>query len=407
MPRLLRFSIGFYALATALGLVLRYFFAFPFQGLVISNALHAHSHTLYFGWAALGILTLSFDRIGAQGRRARAVLWAIVALSAATFISFLEGGYSTPSIVISSVSLLLWGAATTIFWRKAKGKEGTDVAFLRAGMIYLLVASLGAITRVVLIVFDAPALHKSLAVFAFLYCFAWFFVFSVIGLLLGRASELGVRFDERFFRWQLRLSVPLAWLTFPLGVAGGVVGTLGTSARIAAVGLLVPTLLGAIGLWRASTGSVGSEVRPQVREGLRWLAFWLALEGLLSATGGLGLAASAVHSRHLAVLYLHVLLVGVVSLGLMLAMLSRLGTWSMTTIRLHCWGLATMSLGLAAAGASALGIQLPLTIARGGLIVAVLGGALIFAAGISCALTIFRANRTDPIGSAEGAALSA
>jgi len=396
MSGLLRFSIGFYVLATALGLVLRTFFAFPFQGLVIAHALHAHSHTLYFGWAALGILTLGFDRIGANGRAAKTVLWAIVGLSAATFVSFLEGGYSTPSIVISSVSLLLWAVATAIFWRQARGKQGIDVAFLRAGMIYLLVASLGAITRVVLIVFDAPALHKSLAVFAFLYSFAWFFVFSVIGLLLGRASALGVRFDERFFRWQLRLSVPLAWLTFPLGVAGGVTGTLGTSARIAAVGLLVPTLLGALGFWKAAGGGAKLEVRPSVREGLRWLALWLALEGILSALGGLGLAASAVHSRHLAVLYLHVLLVGVVSLGLMFAMLARLETWSTSTVRLHCWGLTVMSLGLAAAGASALGIHLPAPLVRGGMILAVLGGALIFAAGVCCAFSIYRASRTSP-----------
>lgn len=84
MPTFLRLSVGFYVLALALGLVLRVFFVAPFGGLVFQNAVHAHSHTLYFGWGALGILALAFDRLRASGKGVRALQWGIVGLSAAT-----------------------------------------------------------------------------------------------------------------------------------------------------------------------------------------------------------------------------------------------------------------------------------------------------------------------------------
>jgi hypothetical protein len=394
MPVFLRVSLGFYLLATALGVVLRVFIVAPFEGLVFANALHAHSHTLYFGWCALGILALIFQRLGAGGPRVHALLWAIAAISASTFVSFLQGGYSPLSIALSSLSLVVWASSAVIFWKSARGKRGLDVSFFRAAVAYLVIASMGAIARVVLIAFHASTLQKSLAIFAFLHNFAWFFVFAIIGLLLSKASALGVRFDEGLLRRQLQLSAPLAWLSFPLGVAGGADGLLGGPARLAAVALFVPAAFGVVALWRAAA----TAERAEVRATLRWLALWLGLEASLGAAGGLGLASVAVVSRHLAILYLHVLLVGVVSLGLMVAMLASLGARIPWAMWLHNLGLAVMSLGLALGGIGALGRTLSSTVPRLGLILAAIGGALIFVAGLGWARAVLWASQrsTDP-----------
>jgi len=390
MHTFVRASIGFYLLAMAVGLVLRFFFVFPFGGFVFQHALHAHSHTLYFGWCALGILALSFQRVGATGRWPRRLLGAVALLSAATFVSFLEGGYSAPSIALSALSLPIWGVAIATFWRHARGKEGLDLAYLRAGAVYLAVASSGAVIRTLLIALDGSAFTKSLAVFGFLHNFAWFFVFSVIGLLISAAGALGVRLDERLLRWQLRLAAPIAWITFPLGVAGGDQGALGLVARIGAIVLLAPAALGAAALWKAS-----SQARPGVRGAFRWLALWLGLEAILSATGGFGLAGLAVQSRHLAILYLHVLLVGVVSLGLMLAHLASLGAPLRAGAWLHNAGLAVMAAGLGVAGLPVFGWALPEGLPRLGLIAAAAGGAIVYAAAIWWAFGVLRVRQAD------------
>lgn len=381
MPTFVRTSIGFYLLAMAVGLALRFWFVFPFGGFVFQHALHAHSHTLYFGWCALGILALAFRRVGATGRWPTRLLGVVAALSACTFVSFLHGGYSAPSIALSALSLPIWGIAVGTFWKHARGKQGIDLAFLRTGVVYLAVASSGAVIRTVLIALHASAFAKSLAVFGFLHNFAWFFVFSVIGLLVSQAKALGVRFDERLLRWQLRLAAPLAWLTFPLGVAGGDQGALGIAARIAAVLLLVPAGLGAAALWKAS-----SQASAGPRGAFRWLALWLVFEALLSATGGFGVAGLAVQSRHLAILYLHVLLVGVVSLGLMLAHLTSLGAPVRAGAWLHNAGLSVMAAGLGLAGLPVFGWSLPASLPRIGLFLAAAGGAIVYAAGLTWAV---------------------
>jgi len=357
MNRFLRIALGFYLVATALGLLLRVAFVQRVAGLNFSNALHAHSHTLYFGWVGLAVFALAFERIGARGRAVSAVLWSIAAISLASFLSFLEGGYSRTSIVISSVALGVWLAAAGLWWRRARGQRGVDVAFLRAGVIYLVLAVGAALARVGLMVAKVGGPQGGrLAVFAFLHCFAGFFLLSLMGLLIAEAPRLGARFDEARLRRQLHIMAPLAWLTFPLGVEGGDSGALGFVARAAALVLLYPGALWAWSLWRA---------------GLRWLAVWFVLKLGMEAAGALGLAAWAVRMRHPTILFLHVVLLGFITGGLLLLVLPRLGRRPGPALTLHHLGLAGMSAGLGLTSLAGLGLP---ALVRPGLVLAAAGG---------------------------------
>lgn len=366
----------FYVLATGLGVALRFFFVLPFGGIVFGNAVHAHSHTLYFGWGALGIFTLLYGALGLGGKGAKGLLGTIALLSALTFVFFLEGGYSTPSIVLSAASLPIWFLASLFAWRGLRRERGLDVAYLRVGLLYLVLASVAALSRVALMALDAPPLHGKLAVFAFLNCFAWFFVFSVVGLLLRAERGRGLR-SEAALRWLLRLGAPLAWLAFPLGVAGGSEGWIGWLGRLAALGLAAPLCAGGWTLWKK--GRVASDAA------LAWIGLWLVGVGLLSLVGGLGFAERAVASRHLAVLFLHLLLLGVISLCLMVLVLDAFGVSVGRELWLHNGGLLVMVGGLFAAGAPIFGLPLPDGLPRFGVVAAAVGGATIFAAGLSWA----------------------
>ncbi|MCP3142057.1 hypothetical protein [Pyxidicoccus xibeiensis] len=367
MNRFLRLALGFYLLATALGLLLRVAFVQRVAGLDFSHALHAHSHTLYFGWVGLAVFVLAFERVGARGRAVSAVLWSIAAISLASFLSFLEGGYSRASIIISSVALGVWLAAAALWWRRARGRQGVDVAFLRVGVVYLVLAVAAALARVGLMVAKVGGPQGGrLAVFAFLHCFAGFFLFCLMGLLVAEAPRLGARFDEARLRRQLCVMAPLAWLTFPLGVEGGASGGLGLVARAAALVLLYPGALWAWNLWRAAEGAGRT-----VRGGLRWLAVWFVLKLGMEGAGALGLAAWAVRARHPTILFLHVVLLGVITGGLLLLVLPRLGRSLSPALTLHHLGLAGMSTGLALTSLAGLGLP---ALVRPGLLLAAAGG---------------------------------
>lgn len=388
MPRFLPVAVGFYVLSTSLGVLLRYFFVSPFAFPVFGNGVHAHSHTLYFGWGALALFTLILLGIGARGRLTRLFLGSIAAIAGASFVSFLEGGYSVPSIVISALSLVVWPIGLVVVWRLLRGHRELAASYFRTAMVYVLLASGGAATRAVFIATDASAYANSLAVFAFLQNFSWFFVFGLMGLLLRAADDLGIPVDRRGFRRFLVLAAPLAWLTFPLGVPQGSEGALGIAARIATILLVVPGTLGARALWRA--GRSGSSA---YHHAFRWLALWLGLDAILGAFGALGLSELALRSRHLAILYVHIRLVGFFSLGLMLCIFARArlrfgpGLWT------HNIGLCLMLGGLALGGAPAFGLDLPPLLPRLALGLAALGGLVTASAGILWLVQLLLAGR--------------
>jgi hypothetical protein len=376
--RLFPLALSFYLVSTALGLCLRIFLVAPFPGLNFQHVMHAHSHTLYFGWAALGIFAWVGRRWGAFPGP-----WlpgAMVAISLATLVTFLIGGYFPPSIAVSALSIPLWAAAAVVVLRRIRGERGLAFSYLRVGMVYLLMALAGALGRVgVLAARVEDRLWGRLAVFAFLVCFAWFFVFSLLGLLVDQSRALGLAPDHGLLRWHLTGTAPIAWMTFPLGVAGGSAGLLGSVARVAAVAMLVPGLVGAVALWRGGQGARGAW--------LRWIAGWMALTAALEAAGALGMAELAVASRHWAVLYLHVLLVGVVT-SLLLLLLApgvtgRRGRW------LHHGGMAVMAVGLGLAGLPVVAPVDPL-VPRLGLILSLVGGVGPFVAGGGALLRLLR-----------------
>lgn len=375
---LLAISLGIYVLATGLGVLMRFAFVTPMPWLPFAHAIHAHSHTLYFGWVGLSVLALAFRLVGDEGRFVQGLLGSVVVLSLATFASFLESGYSTASIVFSTAFLFVWSAALVRWWRRARGRQGLAFTYLRMGMVYLVIASLGAWARVVLIAMKvASPLPGKLAVFAFLHNFGWFFVFGVMGLLLANAQALGLRLDERLLRRHLWWAAPVAWLAFPLGVAGGAtVAVLGPAARVAGFALLVPGAMLTWVLLKAARDAGGP-----LRSAMAWLALWYGLKTAMEAAGAMGLSDLSVAARHPAILFLHVFLLGFVTFALMLPVLHHLKRPLGWSLHGHNVGLAVLAAGLAMLSGPAFGQLWLVKWVPTGYLVAALGGALTFVAG--------------------------
>lgn len=304
-PRVASAALGAYVAATAVGVVLRLGMVVPVPAPPFDHLLHAHSHTLYFGWAGLAVWALAFTR-RPPGRALARTVRATVAVLPALFVAFLAQGYGPVSIAVSTVMMLLWYAAVGLWWRENRRERGVGVSFLRAGFAYVVVSSLGVWVLAALQATGAgTALSESLAVHAFLLGFARFFLLAVLGLLADRGMvESGLL--ARLLPWW----VALGWVTFPLGVAGGPEApVLGPLARAAGLALLVPSLLAAAGLVRGAAGMptwIG-----------RWLGGSLAAGALLEAAVAVaGTPALVAGGRHGVVLYLHVFLLGFVTTAL-------------------------------------------------------------------------------------------
>lgn len=287
---LLRWPPVVFLVATALGLILR----FGFLGLALpvpfDHLLHAHSHALYFGWAALAILAAT-----AYAPPIRRWAWAGLSLVPLLTVAFLLQGYGPFSIAVSTAVMLVWYGAIVSWWRH----RGGDPLF-RASFLYLVLASVGIwVLAGLQATGHGEGLAPRLAIHAFLSTFAWALVLGTVSLavqggLVGRVS------GQRAIRW----IGAFGWVLFPLGVMGGPeVPVLGWAGRGAAVAVVVPTAFWVKTLWQSHGGTA-------LRLGAAWLG--MAVTGLVAAAVGGSSLLGAV-GRPGIVIYLHALLLGYVS----------------------------------------------------------------------------------------------
>lgn len=389
MKTYVRLALGFYVLSISLGLVLRVAFLHRFEGLVFGNALHAHSHTLYFGWGGLCLSAAWFAALDRDGKVQRWALGALTAIAISTFTAFLHSGYHLPGIVVSSLALLVWGWLAVLLWRAARTADGAARGFLGVAVVYLALAVASATARAVLLAAKVEdPMWGSLAVFGFVHNFAWFLFLGAVGLLRHRAPALGLSFDDRALRRQLWVIGGFAWLTVPLGVAGAQSGVMGIAARIGAAAVAASMLLWAWQVWRASR---------QAPVALKWASLWMVLWSVAyagsSLGGAFGLAPLATAFRHPVIIYLHIFLVGLVTVMLFVLASATTerepaGTW------LHNAGLTVMLAGLTLASARFLISSLPLETITVGLWIAAIGAAVLVLAGVEVLLRHLRPSRS-------------
>lgn len=364
-----------YVSATAVGVLMRLVFVGFDVGLPFDNLLHAHSHTLYFGWAAIGILVGAIDIVPEVGRALSELAWALALTFPLVLVGFLAVGYNPMTIAISSVIMGAWYVVVALWWRAGKGSGGTTVALFRTALPYLLAASVGVWALGFLqATQNTTPLSEALAVHAFLLGFAWFLVFGVVAMIMESAAEKGLTLDAESLRRALRWWAPLAFFTFPLGVSGGPEVTgLGPLARLACVLLLYPGWLWVRTLWRGAQPS-------QRRWTWRLVAVWFALAASGTALVAVfGTAALTAGGRQSIVIYLHVLLVGFVTTSLFALLPIR--PVPARLLGFHGVALGVMLAGMAIAALGSV---------QGGLWLAVAGGTALWIAGLAWTISTLK-----------------
>jgi hypothetical protein len=370
---LTRVAVFSYLGATLLGVAMRFEFVGAPSGIPFDHLLHAHSHTLYFGWMALGLLAASLSRFGRVTPALRRTAHTLVLLTPVLAFGFLAFGYHAFTIAVSTAVMLGWYVVIVSWWRQLPSLESVTALAYRYGLGYLAASSLGIWALAGIQATDGSALARELAIHAFLLGFGWFVVFAVTGSLLASRTRLELTIDPERFRFLLHGWGATAWATFALGVPGGPeIWGLGPTARLAGFLILIPGSVFIHQLW--TTG-------PRVRLLTRLAALWFAVSLATTATAALGGSAALVAGgRQGVVIHLHATFVGFVTPLLVLTLTPA----KPRSLYAHHAGLAVMLLGLVIAAAGE---------PRTGMWIAAIGAIALWMAGAAWSRSIVRGDR--------------
>ncbi|HEX8277401.1 MAG TPA: hypothetical protein VF540_01855, partial [Segetibacter sp.] len=193
-----------------LGLLLRYKMNFSLELFNHINLLHAHSHFAFTGWISFLLQLLILDVFTNYYKKAP-VFWnkflsVTTIINYATIASFAAQGYSTISVIISTLSLWLsYVYAYKIF--KVLPKQNADKAsirFIKYALVFLVLSSLGPCA---LAVIKATKTHNlllnqsSIGFFVHFQYNGWF-TLAVLGVLfkkLEKTKNYNEKFADIFF----------------------------------------------------------------------------------------------------------------------------------------------------------------------------------------------------------------
>lgn len=334
-----RASLAFLSAAALVGVFLRTKYVFPhfLDSLKFGNLLHAHSHTMFFGWVTLALCGAIYRELarlrGAPlaGRRLVPLQWwGTVLASAGALVSFSVSGYSPLSIVFATINMVLWYTAVAVIWRNTPEDRPVWAGFYHAAAFYLALSTFGTWLLTVLQVTGhaGTPLWSTAPVYFYLSNFidGWA-VLGVTGLLYQMAAPLptdrgySLPLAERQLRWQAALTLP-AYLHYLSGLQLPLVLRLAGAAATAL--LLLPALMMAYnlrGLFRPMSDKDARRAGgPITLLLLRSAVVYFLVKAVgeaVSVLPGLDRLVYGAGGRQWVVLGLHVTLFGVVSLALM------------------------------------------------------------------------------------------
>lgn len=145
----IRYALFYFFVVVCLGIFLRFAFVLPIPfEYNYRYVLHAHSHTAFLGWMYVllsSLISREFVSISYE-KQYRRLFYATQFSVIGMLFSFLFQGYGAISITFSSLFVILSYCFAYLFlkkWKNDNAKNSISYLFIKMGVIYLVLSSLG------------------------------------------------------------------------------------------------------------------------------------------------------------------------------------------------------------------------------------------------------------------------
>ncbi len=340
-----------------LGLLLRWMFVAPLEGINYKYLLHGHSHVALLGWlySALfvALLYAYLPPLMQQKKVYARQFWLSQGAVAGMLISFPVQGYAFFSITFSSLHILLSYWFAYRFWRDAKaanlahGAHSFSFNLIRAALFFMVLSSLGpwAMGPIMATGHIGDSLYFNAIYFYLHFQYNGWFAFAVTGLLFWLLEKYNVGFNRAialaFFRLMFWSCLPAFALSVLWTKPNGLVYLLGGAAafgQVVALGLLLRLLY-------PLRQAILARFDAWSRALLLLSGVALVMKIVMQFASAFPYVADlAYRQRNFVIGYLHLVLLGFVSLFLLSFFVQR-GWLSFQTIRSR-WGISLFLTGL-------------------------------------------------------------
>ncbi len=308
----------FLVISGAIGVLMRWQFISPINAFNYQYLLHTHSHVVLLGWVFNAIIAgFHFILFKDSVTKRHLILYLMFQVSVlGMLLSFPIQGYAAISISFSTLHILLSYAWTRLVWKKSKVLNFEAKSFIRWGLFYLVLSTLGPFSLGPIIVSGhAGSNLYYMAIYFYLhFLYNGFFIFSIIGMFFSMVQAKPYKIDPSDLKVVLRLmnvqcisglALSALWMrphALVYGI-GAVAGTVQVVALIRFVLLIKP-------LWHGLTRKV-SKVGMML---LKWCFSALVLKVFLQAISAIPFVAHLAYEvRNYTIGYLHLVFLGVVT----------------------------------------------------------------------------------------------
>jgi hypothetical protein len=209
-------------IASLMGLLLRWMYVAPLEGVNFQFLMHGHSHVAMLGWVYLMLYCLIFHFFVPKEAQQKPIynrlFWMTELVVVGMMIDFPAQGYAFVSILFSTLHIFCSYYFCHLIWKDAKPATFPEKRMLRTALFFMVFSTLGVwcLGPAVGLMGKASAFYQIAIQFFLHFQFNGWFLFAVLALFF-KQSKFNI--DEKKFRLFYNLFVIGTVLTLALPVS--------------------------------------------------------------------------------------------------------------------------------------------------------------------------------------------
>lgn len=209
-------------IASLMGLLLRWMYVTPIEGINFQFLMHGHSHVAMLGWVYLMLYCLIFHFFVPKEAQQKTIynrlFWVTELAVVGMMIDFPAQGYAFASILFSTLHIFCSYYFCYLIWKDAKPATFPEKRMLHTALFFMIFSTLGVwcLGPAVGIMGKASAFYQIAIQFFLHFQFNGWFLFAVLALFFKQTK---LKIDDKKFRLFYNLFVTATVLTLALPVS--------------------------------------------------------------------------------------------------------------------------------------------------------------------------------------------